>query len=47
MPDNDLYDREEVDILIRFRDVSDIDALKIDIELMLESLCADGTIIED
>jgi len=42
----EMYDRDVTDIVLRFRDVTDIESLKIDIELMLESLSEDGVIYD-
>lgn len=40
------YDRESTDVTIRFKDVDDIERLRVDIELMLESLSEEGAIID-
>lgn len=43
---NEMYEREITDVVLRFRDVADIERLKVDIELMMESLGEEGVIID-
>lgn len=44
--DKAFYERELTDVTIRFKDVDDIERLRVDIELMLESLSEEGAIID-